>query len=124
MRWAIWFGSGSWRASLVAQPRLFYAQPLVPEVTIRLPNAEQPEQLVPALKVLLLLTILSISPAILVSMTSFTRIVIVLTFVRQALGTQSAPPMQVILSLSLMLTAVVMTPGRVAAQRDGARSLC
>ena len=109
MRWAIWVGLGfaslAWGTAEVVD-----AQPLAPEVTIRLPNAEQPEQLVPALKVLLLLTVLSISPAILVSMTSFTRIVIVLTFVRQALGTQSAPPMQVILSLALMLTAVVMTP--------------
>ena len=109
MRWAIWVGIGM-ATLLWGHAELAFAQPLAPEVTIRLPNAEQPEQLVPALKVLLLLTVLSISPAILVSMTSFTRIVIVLTFVRQALGTQSAPPMQVILSLSLMLTAVVMTP--------------
>ncbi len=87
-----------------------FAQPVAPEVTIRLPNAEEPEQVVPALKVLLLLTVLSIAPAILVSMTSFTRIVVVLTFVRQALGTQNAPPMQVVLSLALMMTVVVMAP--------------
>ncbi|MEM9188006.1 MAG: flagellar type III secretion system pore protein FliP [Myxococcota bacterium] len=91
-------------------PDLAEAQPALPQVTISLPNAEEPEQVVPALKMLMLLTILSIAPAILVSMTSFTRIVIVLSFVRQALGTQNTPPMQVVLSLSLLLTAVVMAP--------------
>jgi len=81
-----------------------------PGVTLNLPNLEQPEEMVPALKILLMMTILSIAPAILISMTSFTRIVIVLSFVRQAVGTQNVPPMQVILSLSLLLTAVVMAP--------------
>ena len=79
-------------------------------VTLTLPGADQPEEMVPALKILLLLTVLSIAPAILISMTSFTRIVVVLSFVRQAVGTQNVPPMQVILSLSLLLTAVVMAP--------------
>lgn len=79
-------------------------------VTINLPNPDQPQEMVPALKILLLLTVLSLAPAILISMTSFTRIVIVLSFVKQAVGTQNVPPTQVILSLSLLLTAVVMTP--------------
>jgi len=79
-------------------------------ISIDLPNADQPEEMVPALKILVLMTIVSIAPAILISMTSFTRIVIVLSFVRQAVGTQNVPPMQVVLSLSLLLTAVVMAP--------------
>lgn len=62
------------------------------------------------IRMLLLLTILSVAPGILISMTSFTRIVIVLTFARQAVGTQSAPPTQVLLALALLLTGVVMTP--------------
>src|SRR5690349_12914349 len=79
-------------------------------VTISLPNFEGPEQMVPALKVLLLLTVLSLAPAILISMTSFTRIVVVLSFVRQALGSQNVPPAQVVAALSLLLTGVVMAP--------------
>lgn len=79
-------------------------------ITVRLPGLEEPAQLTPTLKILLLMTILSLAPAILISMTSFTRIVVVLSFVRQAVGTQSVPPTQVILSLSLLLTFVVMAP--------------
>lgn len=79
-------------------------------VTVALPDPEEPEQMVPAVKILILLTILSLAPALLISMTSFTRIVVVLGFVRQAIGTQNVPPTQVVLSLSLLLTAVVMAP--------------
>jgi len=68
------------------------------------------QQLSPSLQLLLLLTLLSFVPAILVLMTSFTRIIIVLSFVRNALGTQQLPPNQVIIGLSLMLTFFVMAP--------------
>ncbi len=94
----------------LAVPAIALAQPAPGQVTIALPSPEGPEQVVPALKILLLLTVLSIAPAILVSMTSFTRIVVVLSFVRQAIGTQNVPPTQVVLALSLLLTGVVMAP--------------
>jgi flagellar biosynthetic protein FliP len=58
----------------------------------------------------MLITVLSLAPAILVLMTSFTRIVVVLSFVRNALGTQQLPPTQVIIGLSLFLTFFVMMP--------------
>lgn len=61
-------------------------------------------------QLLLLLTVLSLVPAILVLMTSFTRIIIVLSFVRNALGTQQLPPNQVITGLALFLTFFVMAP--------------
>jgi len=96
--------------ALFGLPGLVEAQPIVPEVTISLPNPEGPEQMVPALKILMLLTILSIAPGILICMTSFTRIVVVLAFVRQALGTQNVPPMQVVLALAMLFTGVVMAP--------------
>lgn len=57
-----------------------------------------------------LITILSLAPSILVMVTSFTRIVVVLSFVRMALGTQQTPPNQVIISLALFLTLFVMAP--------------
>jgi flagellar biosynthetic protein FliP len=82
----------------------------MPQLTLSLAEVQGPEQVVPALKILLLLTILSLAPAILISMTAFTRIVIVLSFLRQALGSQNVPPMQVIMALSLLLTGVVMAP--------------
>ncbi|HKP62495.1 MAG TPA: flagellar type III secretion system pore protein FliP [Polyangiales bacterium] len=82
----------------------------MPQLTLSLAEMQGPEQVVPALKILLMFTVLSIAPAILISMTSFTRIVIVLSFLRQALGSQNVPPMQVIMALSLLLTGVVMTP--------------
>ncbi|MCM1565385.1 MAG: flagellar type III secretion system pore protein FliP [Dehalobacter sp. 4CP] len=63
-----------------------------------------------AVQILLLVTVLSFAPAILVLMTSFTRIVVVLSFVRNALGTQTLPPTQVIIGLSLFLTFFVMMP--------------
>jgi flagellar biosynthetic protein FliP len=63
-----------------------------------------------AVQLFLLVTVLSFAPAILVLMTSFTRIVVVLSFVRNALGTQQLPPTQVIIGLSMFLTFFVMMP--------------
>jgi len=62
------------------------------------------------LKILLLLTVLSIAPTILIMLTSFTRMVVVFSFLRHAMGTQQMPPNQVIVSLALFLTFFVMTP--------------
>ncbi|MFZ7944704.1 flagellar type III secretion system pore protein FliP [Neobacillus sp. 19] len=61
-------------------------------------------------KLILLLTVLSVAPSILLLMTSFTRIAIVLSFVRNALGTQQMPPNQVIMGISLLLTFFIMGP--------------
>ncbi|MDE3241088.1 MAG: flagellar type III secretion system pore protein FliP [Nitrospirota bacterium] len=62
------------------------------------------------MQILGLLTVLSLAPALFIMVTSFTRIVIVLSFLRQALGTQQVPPNQVLISLALFLTFFVMTP--------------
>jgi flagellar biosynthesis protein FliP len=62
------------------------------------------------IQLVLLLTVLSLAPAILVLMTCFTRIVVVLSFVRSALATQSMPPNQVLIGLALFLTFFVMSP--------------
>jgi flagellar biosynthetic protein FliP len=66
--------------------------------------------LVPQLKILALLTVLSLIPAIVLTMTSFTRIVVVLSFVKQGIGAQSAPPSQVLVGLALFLTMFTMAP--------------
>jgi len=63
-----------------------------------------------ALSIMVLLTVLSIAPSIVIMMTSFTRIVIVLSLLRQAIGTQSLPPSQVIVGLAMFMTLLVMAP--------------
>lgn len=68
---------------------------------------------------LVLLTVLSLAPSIIVMVTSFTRIVVVLAFLRSAMGTQQTPPNTVIVSLALFLTAFVMAPTLEAAYNDG-----
>ena len=62
------------------------------------------------IEIVLALTVLSLAPAILVMMTSFTRIIVVFSFVRQAIGTQQMPPSQLLIGLALFLTVVVMFP--------------
>jgi flagellar biosynthesis protein FliP len=73
-------------------------------------NTGSPENVSTSVKLLLLLTVLSLAPSILVLMTCFTRIVVVLSFVRTALATQQMPPNQVIIGLSLFLTFFIMAP--------------
>ncbi len=63
-----------------------------------------------SLQMLLVLTVLTLAPSILIMMTSFTRIIVVLHFVRSALGTQTTPPNQVLIGLALFLTLFIMTP--------------
>ena len=69
-----------------------------------------PTNISTSIKLVLLLTVLSLAPAILILMTSFTRIVIVLSFVRTALATQQMPPNQVLVGLALFLTFFIMAP--------------
>jgi flagellar biosynthesis protein FliP len=73
-------------------------------------SSSEPGGVSTSIKIMLLLTILSVAPSILLLMTSFTRIVIVLSFVRTSLGTQQMPPNQVIIGLSLFLTLFIMGP--------------
>ena len=75
------------------------------------------------IQMIALLTVLSLAPSILVMMTSFTRIVVVLSLLRTALGTGTAPPNAVIIALSLFLTAFVMGPTLQTAYDDGIRPL-
>jgi flagellar biosynthetic protein FliP len=73
-------------------------------------KADESSELNIALQIFLLITVLSLAPSILVMLTSFTRIVIVLSLLRQAIGTQQLPPNQIIIGLSLFLTFFVMSP--------------
>ncbi|TYP00197.1 flagellar biosynthetic protein FliP [Geothermobacter ehrlichii] len=82
----------------------------LPTLTVGIGEAKSPGEVSTALQILVLLTVLSVAPAILLMTTAFTRIVVVLSFVRQAMGTQQMPPNQVIIGLSLFLTFFVMAP--------------
>jgi flagellar biosynthesis protein FliP len=73
-------------------------------------DATQAENITGAISLLLLITILTLAPAILVMMTSFTRIIVVLGFLRQAMATQQSPPNQVLVGLALFLTFFIMYP--------------
>ncbi|MBC7104953.1 MAG: flagellar type III secretion system pore protein FliP [Firmicutes bacterium] len=85
------------------------AQPL-PALELRVLPAGTPAQVVDGVKLLLLLTFLALAPALVLTVTSFTRIVVVLSLLRSALGTQATPPNQVLIGLALFLTAFVMAP--------------
>jgi flagellar biosynthetic protein FliP len=82
----------------------------LPSLSLSFGNNQKPADLVSVLRIVMILTVLSLAPAILIMMTSFTRIVVVLSFIRQALGTQQMPPNQLIVGLSLFLSFFVMAP--------------
>ncbi|SHG85424.1 MULTISPECIES: flagellar type III secretion system pore protein FliP [Virgibacillus] len=73
-------------------------------------SSSDPENVSTSIKLVLLLTVLTLAPSILILMTSFTRIVIVLSFVRTSLATQQMPPNQVLIGLALFLTFFIMAP--------------
>ncbi|MDQ6951022.1 MAG: flagellar type III secretion system pore protein FliP, partial [Mariprofundales bacterium] len=82
----------------------------LPSVSLSLGQSGDPDAWFNGLKIVAMLTILTLSPSILIMMTSFTRILIVLGFLRQALGTQQSPPAQVLVGLSLFMTFFIMMP--------------
>ncbi len=82
----------------------------IPKITFDITEAERPQDVALALQVLFLLTILTLAPSIIMMMTAFTRIVIVIDFIKRALGLQQMPPTQVIVGLSIFLTMFVMAP--------------
>lgn len=84
--------------------------PMFPTLTLGVEQAENPEQVSMLLQILLLLTVLSLAPAILIMMTSFTRLAVVFSLIRHALGTQQMPPNQIIIGLALLLTFFLMSP--------------
>ncbi|THB69434.1 MAG: flagellar biosynthetic protein FliP [Desulfovibrio sp.] len=82
-----------------------------PQLTLQLAGGgSEPEQMSILLEILFLLTVLSLAPAIMMTVTSFTRIIIVFHFIRQAMGTQQLPPNQIMASLAIFMTFVIMMP--------------
>ena len=88
------------------------AAPLVPvpNLNIGIEPASRPQDVALSLQILMVLTILSLAPSIIIMMTAFTRIIVVLSFLRSALATQQMPPNQVLVGLALFLTFFTMSP--------------
>ncbi len=110
MKKALFFFSFILLSLLLASKAAFAQGVTLPSINLGFKNTENPNEVVNAIKIVMLLTILSLAPAILIMMTSFTRIIVVLSFVRQALGTQQMPPNQLLVGLALFLTFFIMAP--------------
>lgn len=82
----------------------------IPSLELNVQTATTPEEVAVVLEIIALLTVLALAPAILILMTPFTRLVVVFHFLRQALGTQSSPPNQVIIGLALFMTFFIIQP--------------
>lgn len=87
-----------------------FAQVPLPNINLGLKSSDSPQDVVNTIKILVILTVLTLAPAILILMTSFTRIIVVLAFARQALGTQQMPPNQLLVGLALFITMFIMSP--------------
>jgi flagellar biosynthetic protein FliP len=81
-----------------------------PKISVEVGKATKPEEVSVTLQILFLMTILSLAPALLILTTSFTRIIVVFHFLKQAMGTPQMPPSQVLVGLALFLTFFVMAP--------------
>lgn len=100
-----------WLAILVIFGLLASGCTTAPGVSLTIdPQAAEPQQVTSGVKLLVLMTVLSLAPAVLILCTSFTRIVIVISMLRSAIGTPSIPPNQVVVGLSLLLTFFIMAP--------------
>jgi len=82
----------------------------IPEISINLGQTDDPLTLVPTLQLFFLITIITLSPTLILMLTSFTRLIVVLHFMRAAMGTQQMPPNQVLIGLALFLTFFIMSP--------------
>ncbi|SHG92921.1 flagellar type III secretion system pore protein FliP [Tepidibacter thalassicus] len=89
---------------------LSWAQPQVPNISLQINGNSDPRNLSSTIELILLFTVLSLLPTIIIMMTSFTRIIIVLSFLRNALSTQQNPPTQVLIGLAIFLTFFIMAP--------------
>ena len=82
----------------------------LPSVQVALEETDNPKDMAVLIEILLVFTILSVAPAILLMTTCFTRLVVAFSFLRSAMGTQQMPPSQVLIGLSLFLTLFIMSP--------------
>ena len=83
---------------------------LLPEIGLTIGGTDDPEAVVTTLQILFLVSLIALAPSLILLLTAFTRIIIVLSFTRQAMATQQMPPNQVLVGIAIFLTIFVMTP--------------
>jgi flagellar biosynthesis protein FliP len=106
------------KSAMFAVPLFLLAGPVIssvcaqviPKLTLTLANSNKPADVSVALQVLFLVTVLALAPSIVIMGTSFVRIIIVFSFLRRALGTQTMPPDQILVGLALFMTLFIMAP--------------
>ncbi|HBV96613.1 MAG: flagellar biosynthesis protein flip [Peptococcaceae bacterium BICA1-7] len=96
-------------AAVFFLPRCVQAEPL-PSIDLRVSPSDQPTEVVDSVKLLVILSVITLAPAFIMMVTSFTRIIVVLSLLRGAIGTPTAPPNQVMVGLALILTFFIMSP--------------
>lgn len=106
MKWKFWLTL----IGVLGATCLASAQMTLPTMNLGFKTVENPSDVVNSIKIILVLTVLTLAPAILIMMTSFTRVIIVLSFLRQAVGVQQMPPNQLLVGLALFLTMYIMGP--------------
>ena len=95
------------------------AAPLIPSLNVEVGTAENPQEVATTLQIMAVLTIVTIAPGFLIMTTAFIRVVVVIGFLKNALGTQTVPSNQVILGLALFLTFYIMAPYWSQANENG-----
>lgn len=98
---------------------IFAAEATIPTVNLSLSAPDTPNQLVTTLNIVIVLTILALAPSIVFVMTSFLRLIVVFSFLRQAMGTQSMPPNTILVTLALILTFFIMEPVATKSYNEG-----
>ncbi|EPP8195904.1 flagellar export apparatus, transmembrane gate complex, FliP component [Campylobacter lari] len=98
---------------------LLGAEATIPTVNLSLSAPNNPQQLVTTLNIVIVLTILALAPTIIFVMTSFLRLVVVFSFLRTALGTQTMPPNTILVTLALILTFFIMEPVATKSYNEG-----
>jgi len=93
--------------------------PPIPVVNLSLTAPDTPVQLVKTLNIVIVMTLLVLAPSMIMVMTSFVRLLIVFSFLRQAMGTQQLPPSQILVSLAMVLTFFIMQPYATKAYKNG-----
>ncbi|VAX24486.1 Flagellar biosynthesis protein FliP [hydrothermal vent metagenome] len=97
-------------AVLIFIPCQAFAQSSAPTISVNIGESSEPVKIATSIKIMLLLTVLSIAPSIFISLTSFIRIIVVFHFLRLAMGTQTMPPNQVLAGIAMFMTFFIMAP--------------
>ena len=95
------------------------AAPIIPSINVEVGTADNPQEVSTTLQIMALLTIVTIAPGILIMTTAFIRVVVIIGFLKNALGTQTVPSNQVILGLAMFLTFYIMAPYWSQANENG-----